>query len=108
VPQQSKFELVEENFNQLSPAQTERLAILAEEMGEVVQIVGKILRHGYDSYHPSGGDDNRGLLELELGDVLHMLDRMTKAGDISKVRLSVRKADKAARIAQYLHHQGGK
>lgn len=32
-------------FNQLTPAQAERLAMLAEECG-------KILRHGYDSYHP--------------------------------------------------------
>ena len=35
------------NFNQLTPAETERLAILAEECGEVIQAVGKILRHGY-------------------------------------------------------------
>ena len=41
-----------DHFNRLSPAEAERLAMLAEECGEVVQVVGKILRHGYDSYHP--------------------------------------------------------
>ena len=40
------------HFNGLTPAQAERLAMLAEECGEVIQVVGKILRHGYDSYHP--------------------------------------------------------
>lgn len=34
-------------FNGLSPAEVERLALLAEECGEVIQTVGKILRHGY-------------------------------------------------------------
>ena len=34
-------------FNELSPAEVERLAILAEEMGEAIQVIGKVLRHGY-------------------------------------------------------------
>ena len=40
------------HFNGLTAAQAERLAMLAEECGEVIQAIGKILRHGYDSYHP--------------------------------------------------------
>lgn len=46
-----------EHFNGLTPAEAERLAMLSEECGEVIQIIGKILRHGYDSYHP---DDQPG------------------------------------------------
>ena len=42
-----------DHFNGLTPAEAERLAMLAEECGEVIQMVGKILRHGYDSYHPA-------------------------------------------------------
>jgi hypothetical protein len=38
------------SFNQLTDAEAERLALLAEECGEVVQVIGKILRHGYESY----------------------------------------------------------
>ena len=33
------------SFNKLSDAETERLAILAEEMGEAQQAIGKIIRH---------------------------------------------------------------
>jgi len=42
-----------EHFNNLNPAELERLAILAEEAAEVVQIANKIIRHGYASYHPT-------------------------------------------------------
>ena len=41
-----------EHFNKLTPAEDERLAMLAEECAEVIQIVSKIQRHGYDSWHP--------------------------------------------------------
>ncbi len=57
------------NTNGLTPAQAERLAMLAEECGEVVQVIGKILRHGYDSRHPNGGPTNKELLAAELRDV---------------------------------------
>jgi hypothetical protein len=58
------------HFNNLTPAEAERLAMLAEECAEVIQIVGKILRHGYDSYHPKDPSmDNRDLLAKELADL---------------------------------------
>ena len=60
-----------DHFNGLSPAEAERLAMLAEECGEVIHIVGKILRHGYDSYHPADPTvTNRDLLGRELTDLL--------------------------------------
>ena len=49
-------------FNELTPAEAGAiLRLLAEEMGEALQVVGKILRHGYESYHPSHpeGPSNR-------------------------------------------------
>jgi NTP pyrophosphatase (non-canonical NTP hydrolase) len=59
-----------EHFNKLTPAEAERLAMLAEECGEVIQIVGKILRHGYDCYHPEDPTKtNRQLLGRELTDL---------------------------------------
>lgn len=58
-----------EHFNGLAPAEAERLAMLAEECAEVIQIVGKILRHGYNSCHPSTGIRNGYLLGQELRDV---------------------------------------
>ncbi len=64
-------ELADAHFNQLTPAQAERLAILMEECGEVVQIIGKILRHGYDSCSPFGAsqETNRQALVRELFDI---------------------------------------
>lgn len=58
-----------EHFNRLTPAQAERLAILSEECAEVIQIIGKILRHGMDSYHPVTGVINRDALMREITDV---------------------------------------
>lgn len=62
-------QLAEASFNQLTPAQTERLAILAEECAEVIQVIGKILRHGLDSFHPKTRVANRTALMHEITDV---------------------------------------
>jgi NTP pyrophosphatase (non-canonical NTP hydrolase) len=102
-----------EPFNKLTPAEVERLAILAEECGEVIQIVGKILRHGYDSYNPNDEHwtPNRQLLQKELGDVLWIVSKMDAAVDIN-FHMATPVADLAARFhrkessaSPYLHHQ---
>lgn len=53
------------HFNRLRESELERLAILAEECGEVIQVINKIIRHGYDSCDPTMADmiKNRQLLE---------------------------------------------
>lgn len=89
----------------LSPAEVERLALLAEECGEVVQVVGKILRHGYKSVHPNGGPNNRRLLEQECGDVRHAMIRMCEAGDLAKQVIHDAADHKAEVVERYLHHQ---
>lgn len=95
------------NFNQLSPAEVERLALLAEECGEVVQAISKVLRHGYESTHPDGGPTNRRLLETEIGHVEHAIFRMHEAGDIDPLAVLDSVDEKAKKIGRYLHHQGG-
>jgi len=65
-------------------AEKERLYMLAEEAAEVIQMVNKILRHGYDGYHP---DDplqttNSELLQNEINDLLSIVDRMNLYNDI--------------------------
>lgn len=68
------------NFNGLTPGETERLAMLAEECAEVVQIVGKILRHGYDSYHPENQAlTNKDLLANEIADVDAVIKEMKRS-----------------------------
>lgn len=99
---------VSEHFNLLTPAQLERLAILSEECGEVVQVIGKILRHGFDSASPVevNATRNRGLLEYEIGHVYHAIQRMLDAGDIQHGNVAFHQETKAERIGRYLHHQG--
>lgn len=97
------------HFNQLTPAEAERLALLLEEIGEVQQVIGKILRHGYESYNPLSEDKttNRDLLQRELGDVQHSVERMYEAGDVSKCAIHNRTKEKAILVERWLHHQGG-
>ena len=95
-----------EHFNRLTPAEAERLALLAEELGEATQAIGKILRHGYESRHPDGGPTNRESLEREMGDVYHAMLRMWGAGDMNGNAVTQRADDKARSVGRYLHHQG--
>lgn len=89
-----------DHFNKLTPAQAERLAMLAEEAGEVVQAVGKVLRHGYDSTHPSTGEGNLTSLEGELVDIFAIVSMMQSAGDIDTFSL----AHVGDRVQQKLHY----
>jgi len=98
--------LVSQHFNQLTPAEAERLALLLEELGEAQQAIGKILRHGYESTHPDGGPTNREALERECGDVRHAMIRLCEAGDLSKRAIHDRADAKAEQVVRYLHHAG--
>lgn len=97
-----------EHFNKLTPAEAERLAMLAEECGEVIQMVGKILRHGYHSHHPDGPafETNRFLLSKEMQDVFAVWEQMERydgadSGTISDTYAAWQKKLK------YAHHQSG-
>lgn len=100
--------LVTPHFNQLTPAEAERLALLAEECGEVIQVVGKILRHGYESRHPNGGPTNRKLLEREIGDVFAAVDMLCSPlhEDLNGDVLMDWRYKKHHSVKQYLHHAG--
>ena len=92
-------------FNGLSYAEAERLAILMEELAEAQQVIGKILRHGYESTHPDGGPTNRQALEKELGDVRNAERMMIEANDLAPHQIQQRAHEKAQTIGQFLHHQ---
>lgn len=106
--EEGRNEVNEQPFNQLTPAELERLALLSEELGEAQQAIGKIMRHGYRSFHPDRpeGPTNRDTLERELGDVLAAMILLGLAGDIdtSRARL-VHAQEKLKRVRQYTHHQ---
>lgn len=90
-------------FNQLTAAEAERLAILAEECGEVVQVIGKILRHGYNSHHPDGSPTNRSLLEKELGDIDFIRNQMTAYEDVDGHEIQIASDAKREKIGKWLH-----
>lgn len=95
-----------QHFNKLTPAQAERLAVLAEEAGEIVQIIGKILRHGYESTNPDAPEKgtNREMLAREIGDLDAVVDLMLVTDDLSQGELIDAKAAKSARMRKYFHH----
>ena len=96
-----------QHFNGLMPGELERLAYLNEELHEVGQIIGKILRHGYESYNPTVNEwprtTNRQLLERELGDVMRAVAMLTKNGDVNED--SILKVAEKGPPSKYMHHQ---
>ena len=99
-----------QHFNLLIPAEAERLALLAEECGECIQAIGKILRHGYESTNPLDplSPTNRQNLTKEMGDVRAAMILLCNAGDTIKEEVYACADDKLARVRQYLHHQDSK
>jgi NTP pyrophosphatase (non-canonical NTP hydrolase) len=97
----------DEHFNKLTPAQDERLAVLTEEVGELLQAIGKIQRHGYDSHDPTKANHpgNRRDLEKECGDVMEAIQRLIAACDVDEDHIQRRIAKRRELVEQYLHHQ---
>lgn len=89
-------------YNNLTPGQLERLAYLAEECAEVIQIVGKIIRHGYYSSNPDAltSKNNQLLLQDELMNVLQAMTRMKNNDD---VHIPIKETSYYNN--QYWHHQ---
>ena len=94
-------------FNQLSPGEAERLAMLAEEAGEIVQAVGKVLRHGYESRDIGSGRTNRQSLLRELQDLEAVRRMMFDAGDISTPEPGEMTRTMQRKL-RYTHHQEGR
>lgn len=93
------------SIHYLTPAQTERLAILVEECAEVQQIAMKIFRHGKYSSNPTDPTmtTNIKLLEKELGDLLFAAQLMIGAKDISVGAIQTSASRKKQKIKDYLH-----
>lgn len=91
-------------FNNLTPAEAERLHYLIEECGEVIQAAGKVLRHGYKCTHPDGGPTNREQLTKELGQLSVAMRMMWLRGDYNWQALCDAQEAKYVEIDKYLHH----
>jgi len=87
----------------LTPAEAERLAMLAEEAGEIIQAIGKALRHGYESKWPNGMT-NREYIRAEVTDFLGVLQLCTEENDLEKItgqQINIA----VGRRLRYTHHQ---
>lgn len=89
----------------LTDAERELLALLMEECGEVVQVIGKILRHGYDSRNPLEPESptNRELLERELGDVGAAQLMLEESGDLIWTEIRMHAKRKLESVRKWLH-----
>lgn len=92
------------HFNGLSPAHLEALALIAEECAEVVQAIGKILRHGLASEHPDSHITNYLTLQRETGDLLAALRIGEVQGMIDWGTVIRARDSKLIKVAKYLHH----
>lgn len=91
----------------LTLADQELFALLAEECSEVVKICMKILRHGLHSHHPISGESNYTLLQRELGDVRAATQLLVQASDLELINdrnLADRAEEKLLKVGKYLHH----
>jgi len=76
-------------------------------MGESLKEIGKILRHGYQSYNPDmpGCMSNRHALTEELSHVWYAMELMGIAGDINPAIMRTMRRQKAEKIGKWTHHQ---
>jgi NTP pyrophosphatase (non-canonical NTP hydrolase) len=95
-----------DSFNDLSHADAELFALLAEECGETVQAIGKILRHGKHSWNPEvvGKRTNIEDLEKELGDILAVVELMRRAKVIDADNMGQMRDTKLEKVWKYLHY----
>ncbi|UUV43242.1 hypothetical protein RCCWILLIS_70 [Rhodobacter phage RcCWillis] len=86
----------------LTEAQIERLTFLIEECSEVIQEATKIIRFGFESFHP---DDpkrlaNRHRLMREMADLRAAYDMLTDAGDAHPVNLALIEVSRGRKLAR--------
>lgn len=97
-----------DHFNGLTPAEAELLALLAEECGECVQAIAKILRHGNYSANPllESGPQNYESLAKEMGDVrAAMILLCDSDSPVTKASVHFNADIKLENVGRWLHHQ---
>lgn len=90
--------------NEMTPAQIERLALIAEEMGECQQAIGKLLRHGRVGTYKGSIYYNVEELERECGHVVYAIRLACYNGDLDKRRCNEAANAKGECIDDVLHH----
>lgn len=96
-----------DRFNQLTPAQDERLSMLAEECAEVIQAICKIKRHGYASHHPDAPSvTNADLLAREICDLRAVMAEVLRRDMPLLAPTNSEIARAWEKKLRFAHHQG--
>lgn len=90
----------------LTAAEIERLAILAEQCGEVAQAIAKVMVHGWKVQSGDFGISYRVGLERKIGAVRAAVNMMLDAGDVRLAELQAWQRNKRERLAKWAKHQG--
>ena len=85
----------------MDPKQKEALDILQEECAEVIQAVSKISRFGLDNLKPGKPKTNREHLEEELGDLVAMIDILTRNGVVDSANIEMAATAKIEKLKQW-------
>lgn len=85
----------------VAPDYTEVLSILQEECAEVIQAVSKVRRFGFYANHPQRTTTNQEELEEELGDLLAMIELLTKDNFLNQGAVQQHKLNKINKLQQY-------
>jgi NTP pyrophosphatase (non-canonical NTP hydrolase) len=85
----------------MDPKQKEALDILQEECAEVIQAVSKISRFGLDNLKPGKPKTNREHLEEELGDLVAMIDILTRNGVVDSANIETAAAAKVEKLKKW-------
>ena len=92
-------------------ASAERLNMLSEECAKVIQIISKIQRHGWSSYHPDDVSKTMNYHHLlkEIADVQAVITGMVLNGDIALpdelIPISEPSIEVWQRKLKWTHHQ---
>ena len=79
----------------------EVMDILQEECAEVIQAVSKISRFGLDNLKPGKPKTNREHLEEELGDLIAMVDILTRNGVVDSANIEMAATAKIEKLKQW-------
>jgi NTP pyrophosphatase (non-canonical NTP hydrolase) len=92
------------HFNGLTEEEHEALSLLMEECGEVVQAIGKIMRHGLDSDHPGTLITNRDALAKEVSDVQCSIKILLRDGVIDQKKIDKARREKIRKLRTNFRH----
>jgi len=83
----------------------EVLAMVSEECGEVVQAIGKALRHGIDDWNPVTGIDNKDAIVTELADVIAVAVLLLEFLEIPQSTIDANYERKFTKLLEYTHSE---